>query len=142
MTNSCFKLRFINSSQIILDLIRMDAGDLIRMRKSQATLTGFNAVLQKQSLPVVDTSGHGCCGYFDPSSCTFPSPTFDPAYLRPSPVVYGTYEYMSLVNQGLVVNGCVPTKTLEMPVQQALICPSVIVTIPVDAAPHSTLPVT
>ena len=119
----------------------MDAGDLIRMRKAQATLAGFNSVLQKQGLPASDTSGNGCCGYFSDASCSFPLPTFYPAYTRPNPVVYATYEYMNEVNQGLVVNGCVPTQVMTMRVQKPTICPSVIVTIPVDAAPNATLPV-
>ena len=116
----------------------MDAGDLIRKRKAQATLAGFNSVLQKQGLPASEASG--CCGYFDASSCSFPLPTFDPAYQRPSPTVYATYEYMGLVSEGLVVNGCVSTQVMTMQVQKPVICPSVIVTIPVDAAPNATLP--
>jgi hypothetical protein len=120
----------------------MDAGDLIRMRKAQATLAGFNAVLAKQGLPASDASGNGCCGYFDPSSCSFPSPPYinQAPYDRPSPVVYGTYEYRQLVQEGLVVNSCVPTKIVQMQVQLPLICPSVIVTIPVNGAPQVTLP--
>jgi hypothetical protein len=55
--------------------------------------------------------------------------------------VYATYEYMGLVSEGLVVNGCVPTQVMTMKVQKPTICPSVIVTIPVDAAPNATLPV-
>jgi hypothetical protein len=111
------------------------------MRKAQATLAGFNSVLQKQGLPVSDSSG--CCGYFDSSNCAgFPSPTFDPAYTRPSPVVYSTYEYKQLVQTGLVVNGCVPTQTVQMTAQPAAICPTVIVTVPVNASPHATLPIT
>jgi hypothetical protein len=117
----------------------MDAGDLIRKRKAQATLAGFNSVLQKQGLPTSDVSG--CCGYFDTSSCSFPLPTFNPAYTRPNPTVYGTYEYMSLVSEGLVVNGCVPTQVMTMKVQKPTICPSVILAIPVDAAPNATLPI-
>ena len=119
----------------------MDAGDLIRKRKAQATLAGFNSVLQKQGLPASDTSGNGCCGYFDASSCSFPLPTFNPAYTRPNPTVYATYEYMGLVSEGLVVNGCVPTQVMTMKVQKPAICPSVIVTIPVDTAPNATLPI-
>jgi len=120
----------------------MDAGDLIRMRKAQATLAGFNSVLAKQGLPSSDASGNGCCVYFDPSSCSFPSPPYinEAPYYRPSPVVYGTYEYKQQVQQGLVVNSCVPTKTVQMLVQPPLICPSVIVTIPVNGSPQLTLP--
>lgn len=120
----------------------MDAGDLIRMRKAQATLAGFNSVLAKQGLPASDASGNGCCVYFDPSNCSFPSPPYinEAPYNRPSPVVYGTYEYKQLVDTGLVVNGCVPTKTVQMQVQLPLICPSVIVTIPVNPAPNLEIP--
>jgi hypothetical protein len=109
------------------------------MRKGQATLRGFNSVLQKQGLPASDSSG--CCGYYSDVSNSFPSPKFDPAYTRPSPVVYGTYEYRQLVQAGLVVNGCVPTHTVQMKVQQPFICPTVIVTVPVNASPHATLPI-
>ena len=119
----------------------MDAGDLIRMRKGQATLAGFNSVLAKQGISAVNAQGNGNCVYFNTVTCSFPSPTFDPAYTRPSPVVYGTYEYRQLVQQGLVVNGCVPTQTVQMTVQKPVICPTVIVTTPVNASPHLTLPV-
>lgn len=110
------------------------------MRKAKATLAGFNSVLQKQGLPASDSSG--CCGYYSDVSNSFPSPTFDPAYTRPSPVVYGTYEYRQLVQTGLVVNGCVPTQTVQMTAQPSAICPTVIVTVPVNASPHATLPIT
>jgi hypothetical protein len=118
----------------------MDAGDLIRMRKGQATLAGFNSVLQKQGLSASTSSG--CCGYFNASNCAgFPSPKFNPSYTRPSPVIYSTYEYRQQVQEGLVVNGCVPTQTVQMAVQQPVICPSVIVTVPVNASPHAILPI-
>ena len=48
---------------------------------------------------------------------------------------------MRLVSEGLVVNGCVPTQVMTMKVQKPDIFPSVILTIPVDAAPNATLPV-
>jgi hypothetical protein len=130
----------------------MDAGDIIRMRKAQATLAGFNSVLAKQGLPASEASGNDCCGYFDSSSCSFPSPISpytsstklrypNPSNDHPaSPVVYGTYEYRQLVQEGLVVNGCIPTKIVQMQVQPPLICPSVIVTIPVNGAPQLTFP--
>ena len=110
------------------------------MRKGQATLRGFNSVLQKQGLPA--SSPSTCCGYFNSSNCAgFPSPKFNPSYTRPSPTVYGTYEYKQLVDIGLVVNGCVPTQTVQMAVQTPVVCPTVIVTIPVNASPHATLPI-
>ena len=103
----------------------MDASDITRQILAQATLKGYNTLLLKEGQPRANYDlSNNCCGFYDPSSCSWDVMTniYIPAY--PS------YELRNLVNQGLVANTCIPTSTVSITKQSAVICPPLVYTVP------------
>ena len=103
----------------------MDASDIIRRLQGQATLKGYNTLLQKQgeNRALYDLS-HNCCGFYDASSNTFQTvPNFYPPN-------FSSYEFRYNVDQGLRANNCVPTNTVSILKQSPAVCPSVVYKVP------------
>ena len=103
----------------------MDASDITRRILGQATLKGYNTLLQKygESLRNYDASDV-CCGFYDASNNTFN--TVPNLY----PPNFPSYEFRDQVYKGLQANGCVPTNTVISTKQAAVVCPPVVYTVP------------
>jgi hypothetical protein len=102
----------------------MDASDIIRKVRSQATLQGFNTLLLKEKQPAATYDNSGCCGFFDVSTCQWDiSQNFYPP-------LFSSYEFRYLVNNGLVANGCIPTNTVSITKQTNYVMPGFVYTVP------------
>ena len=120
----------------------MNASDLIRQIQGKATLAGYNALLLKERMPVGAYDLSNCSGFFDTSSCSFePNPPTNQTYsptvtssttYRPSPVIYPSYEYRALVNEGLQSYGYIPQNESVMRTTPTTICPNLVYTVPLD----------
>jgi hypothetical protein len=110
----------------------MDARDMTRRRLSQATLAGLNMTLLKTGTPAADFSGSSC-GFYNASTCAWD--LSGGLVLAP---VYPTYELKALVDNGLLINGCVPSGQVTMSVQPPYVCPDVVYTIPLDTTNITT----
>jgi hypothetical protein len=108
----------------------MDASDMIRRIQGQATLKGYNTLLQKEGQPAsrYDLSDN-CCGFFDISNNSF---NVFPNFYPPN---YSSYEFRYLVGKGLEANGCVPTNTVSITKQAPVVCQSVNYTVPLGTPP-------
>jgi len=105
----------------------MNASDLIRQIQSQATLAGFNNLLLKERMPVSAYDLSNCSGFFDASSCSFQP---NPPPSQPSPITYPSYEYRTLVTQGLQSYGYIPQNESKMVTQPVVIQPNLVYTVP------------
>jgi len=122
----------------------MNASDLIRQIQSQATLAGYNRLLLQERMPAAAYDLSNCSGFFDTSSCSFePQPPTNQAYsntvtssttYRPSPITYPSYEYRSLVTQGLQSYGYIPQNESKMTTQSVVIQPNLIYTVPLGSS--------
>ena len=131
----------------------MDAGDILRQIQAQTAVAGLNMKLLKlgtnvypgPKVPVADWNGN-TNGLFDVSACAWDLSgiqysqfgnfnTAQPTYL--------SYQERTLVQQGLLVNGSVPTNVLSMQtpiigkdssgnVLDTNICPAVQLTVPLN----------
>lgn len=113
----------------------MDASDITRRILAKSTLAGYNnSILKSKTISVSDWSGN-CCGFFDASACQWDlsgSVPNQPTKFQNLAPVYGSYTEMTLVNQGLVVNGCIPSRVVSSQVQTAYVCPDFTLTIPLN----------
>jgi len=110
----------------------MDARDMTRRRLSQATLAGLNMTLLQAGTPKADFSGNSC-GFYRASTCSW-----DLSGGRVLAPVYPTYDLKALVDNGLLINGCVPSGQVTMSVQTPYVCPDVVYTIPLDTTNITT----
>jgi len=110
----------------------MDASDMIRRRLSKATLAGLNTSLLKAGIPKADYSNDNC-GFYNASNCSWN--LSGGRFLAP---VYPTYQIRALVNNGLLINGCIPSAQVTMQVQTPYVCPDVVYTIPLDTTNITT----
>jgi len=132
----------------------MDAGDILRQIQARTAVAGLNVRLLKfgtnvypgPKVPTADWSGN-TNGLFDVSACTWdlsgtqysPSGNFNTA--QPT---FLSYQERTLVQQGLLVNGSIPTYFLSMQtpmigkdlsgnrVLDTEVCPAVQLTVPLN----------
>jgi len=132
----------------------MDAGDILRQIQARTAVAGLNMRLLKfgtnvypgPRVPTADWNGDAN-GLFDPSACTWdlsgiqysPSGNFNTA--QPT---FLSYQERTLVEQGLLVNGSVPTNVLSLQtpligkdssgnrVLDTEVCPAVQLTVPLN----------
>lgn len=89
----------------------MNASDITRLKLGSATLNGFQETILKLShtTPASGTGTgfdiSGCCGFFDPSSCSFNSNVI---------IKYPDYQFANNVKNGLLANGCVQESIVNM----------------------------
>jgi hypothetical protein len=102
----------------------MDASDIIRKIRGQATLQGFNTLLLKEKQPAATYDNSGCCGFYDTSNCQWDVPK------NYYPPLFSSYEFRNLVNTGLVANGCNPTNKVSITKQTNYVMPGVVYTVP------------
>jgi len=141
----------------------MDAGDILRQIQARTAVAGLNMRLLKfgtnvypgPKVPVIDWSGN-TNGLFDVSACAW-----DLSGTQYSPIgnfntaqpTFLSYQERTLVQQGLLVNGSVPTYFLSMQtpmvgkdssgnrILDTNVCPAVQLTVPLNNQnPNYTIP--
>ena len=102
----------------------MNASEITKQIQGQVTLRGYNLQLINEGQPKSRYDLSNCCGFFDPSSCSW---DISQNFFPPS---FQSYELRDIVNQGLVANGCISTNTVSITKQSVVVCPAVVYTVP------------